>query len=54
MKTAYRVYVVTLVEVESPLHADAVTALQAPEHQLPGMARHCTAHIPYEQLLACC
>lgn len=50
---AYRVYVVALVEVESPLHADTLTALQLPEHQLTGMALHCTAHIQYEQLLAC-
>ena len=46
-------YVVTLVEVEPPLHADTLAAMQLPEHQLTGVPLHCTAHTKYEQLLAC-
>lgn len=41
---AYRVYVVAFIEVESPLHTDALTAPQLPEHQLPSMAWHCSDH----------
>lgn len=41
---AYRVYVVALVEMESPLHADTLTAQQLPKHQLTSMAWHCKQH----------
>lgn len=46
-------YVVTLVEVESPLHADTLAATQLPEHQLTGMPLHCTAQTKFEQLIVC-
>lgn len=42
---AYRLYVVTLVEMESPLHTDTLAAIQLAKHQLPCMALHCTAHV---------